>query len=327
MTQTNLISKIKQAQLCGRSGSGFPTGLKWEFVKQATSKTKYVICNASEGEPNVFKDKYLLENYPQEIINGIKLALKTVGAQQAYIYLNHDYYKLFKNKLTKLIGKNKIELFKKQGGYIAGEESVAIKNIQGDYLTPEEKPPYPTQSGLYGCPTLINNVETFYAVSQIYQDKYNHTRFYSLSGDLPNPGVYEFDEKLSIKKILEQTNNYPKFDFFIKAGGGAIGSILLPKELKQPVLGSGAIIIYNKKKTDAFKLMHEWSQFLLQGNCDKCVPCREGLYRINELIENKNLDLKVWQDILNTMQLSSLCPLGQCAPQTFYDLIHKIILK
>ena len=320
-----IITKLKKSNLLGRGGASFPTGLKWEAVKKEKADKKYIICNASEGEPGVFKDKLILENYPKELINGIKIALKTINNSSAYIYLNKKYYPKFKKELEKLIKGLPIVLFEKPDNYICGEETTILNVIEGKRQEPRIKPPYPTQIGLFGYPTLVNNVETFYYVSKIDKNRYKGTRFYSISGDVEREKVYELPENLSIREILKTTNNYPDFDFFVQAGGGACGEILLPKELNQPVKGAGSIIVYSKEKTDPFSLMQKWADFFINGNCDKCVPCREGIYRINEMIKKKKIKKKTIKDIFFVLEDTSFCPLGKMAQVPFKSLINKIL--
>lgn len=320
----DIIEKLKNSNLTGRSGSDFPTGLKWEMVKNAQAEKKYIICNASEGEPSVFKDGFILKNYPEEIINGIKIALETIDNSSAYIYLRKDYYEKFKDKLKKLSKNLPVKLFKKRGGYLAGEETVACQVIEGKRPEPRLKPPYPTEKGLFDFPTLINNLETFYSVSKIAKGQYENKRFYSLSGDLKKPGVFELSEDWSIEKILRETSNYPNFDFFVKAGGGAVGEILLPYELKQKVAGQGAIIVFNKKKTNLISLMKEWAEFFQKENCDKCVPCREGIFRINQMLKTRKVDKKLIEDLVFILEETSFCGLGKGAALSFKSLINKL---
>ena len=269
LSSRQIINKIKKSRLVGMGGAGFPTGLKWEIVKNAKANQKYIICNASEGEPDVFKDGYLLENYPQEVIEGIKIALSVFENSFAYIYLRKDYYQRFKNKLEKLIKGLPIVLFKETGGYLCGEETTLIESIEGQREEPRIRPPFPCRKGLFNCPTLINNAETFYYVAKVIENKYEQTRFYCLSGDLKKPGIYEMPLSFTIKKILEETGNFPEFDFFVQAGGGASGEILTSRELGRPVNGSGAIIVYNLKKTKPILLMKKWINFYFEQNCGK----------------------------------------------------------
>ena len=325
----DLISKLKDSKLVGRSGSGFPTGLKWELVKKASLPSggkKYIVCNAAEGEPDIFKDKFILEKYPEEVVNGIKLALKTVGAKSAYIYLNPEYYKKIEPALKKIIGKSPIIVFKKPlPKYIGGEETAVIEVIEGKRMEPRVRPPYVTEVGLFDCPTIVNNVETFYYVSKIAKDKYEKTRFYSITGDIKNKGVYELPEKSSIEKILNESSNYPDFDFFVQVGGGACGEILLPKELKGSVCGSGSIIVFNRKKTNVMALMKKWAKFFHEGNCDKCAPFREGAYRISEMLKTGKIDKKILDDLFFVLEKTSFCSLGKGIPTPFRDAINKLL--
>lgn len=312
----DIITKIRESGLTGRSGSCFETALKWELVKKEKAEKKYAICNASEGEPGVFKDKYILENYPDVLIDGIKTAIETLNIDSAYIYLNKDYYPFFKKSFKNL----PIFLHKKPEGYIAGEETSAIESIEGKRAEPRVKPPFPTQKGLFGCPTLIHNVETFYYISRIKEGSYDKKRFYCITGDVKG-GVYELPENWSVEKVLKSTKNWPKFDFFLQVGGGACGEIILKEEAKKPIRGLASIIVFNKEKTDPFVLMKKWVDFFLNGNCDKCTPCREGLFRLEEIIRRgESAD-----EIFFAMENTSLCPLGRNAVKPFKSLIKKII--
>jgi len=321
-----IIKKMKKAGLKGRSGGGFPTALKWEIFKKQRARKKYIICNAAEGEPGVIKDGYILEKFPQVVVEGIKIALRTFKNSNAFIYLKEDYYQRFKENLQKIILGLPISLFCKKGGYLAGEESVILNVIEGKDPEPRIKPPFPLQVGLWGCPTLINNVETFYYIAKINRGEYNFCRFYSISGEAKNKGVFELPENYSIEQILKETGNFPGFDFFVQAGGGAVGEILLPHELNQPVRGSGAIIIYNKKKTDPFDLLKKWASFFMQENCDRCLPCREGIFRIWEMIENKKLDKENLDNLFFVLENTSFCGLGRSASIPFKSLIQKLNL-
>ncbi len=321
----NIIKKLKESKLLGRSGSNFPTSLKWTLVKKNPSAKKYIICNAAEGDPKTFKDEFILKNYPSDVVDGIKIALETIGNSSAYIYLRKDYHKKFGKTLKKLIRKAPIKLFKKTGGYLAGEETVVISAIEGKRLEPKIKPPYPTESGLYGCPTLINNVETFYCIAKINKGEYRKTRFYSISGDVKNKGVYELPENLSIKEVLKKTKNWPRFKFFVQAGGGAIGEILLSKELNKQVKGTGAIIVFNLKKTNPITLMKKWVNFFIKENCDKCTPCREGTYRMAQIIKEEKMDQKMLGDLFFVLEETSFCTLGKNLSLPFKGLIKKVL--
>lgn len=320
----NIIEKIKESGLTGRGGAGFPTGQKWESVKNASGDKKYVIVNASEGEPGVMKDGFILENYPEQVIEGVKIALETFANSEAYIYLRKDYYDKFKSKLVELTKDLPITLFKEPGGYLCGEESTLIESIEGNRFEPRIKPPFPTESGLYGCPTLVNNLETFYYVSKIAKDEYKGDRFYSITGDISNPGVFEFPENYSIDKILQETKNFPEKPFFVQVGGGASGIVKTHKELDEKASGAGLIIVYDKEKTNPDDLMKKWIDFYFNENCGKCVPCREGVYRIKEMLDGGNIDEEKLKDILFALKESSFCPLGKSVTAPFETLMRKI---
>ncbi len=318
----DIIEKIKKAEITGRSGCNFPVWKKWSLVKENLSEKHYIICNASEGELETFKDYYLLKNHSKEVIEGIKIALDTFQNSSAYIYLNKDYYSELKDLLEGLID-DRFVLFKKEGGYIGGEETAILEAIEGKRPEPRSKPPFPTKSGLWGYPTLINNVETFYSVYQIERGSYKKTRFYSISGKVKNKGVFEFHEETTIREILEKTRNAPDFDYFLQVGGGACGEIMLPEELDKKVKGLASIIVYDRKKTEPFLLMEKWAKFLFEGNCNKCTPCREGTYRILEIIKKKKME--EIDDIFFAMENSSFCPLGRVAVVPFQSLLNKIV--
>jgi NADH:ubiquinone oxidoreductase subunit F (NADH-binding) len=323
----DIIAKLKEADLKGRGGAGFSTWMKWDLAQKAEGETKYVICNASEGEPNVFKDGHILNNYIDDVIEGIDVAMRTIGAKKAYIYINKVYYNKLKQKIEKAIGNKSIVLFKKTVGYIGGEETAACELIEGNRAEPRKRPPFLTEHGLFGCPTLMNNVETFYYVTKIIKGQYKKTRFYSINGDVKKKGVYEFPEDWTVEKVLKETGNYPIFDFFVQVGGGASGEIFLPSELDKPATGAGSITVFNKKKTDPWALMKKWAEFFHTGNCDKCTPCREGAFRIYEMMRHKKIDDQLLDDIFFSLRETSFCALGRGMPVPFKSLIEKVLKK
>jgi len=322
---SDLIEKIKQSGLKGRGGAGFPTGLKWEMVQKAAALKKYVILNASEGEPEVFKDFYILSHYLKEVVAALELALKTIGGQEAYIYINQKYYQKLKRKIKSLVKDKPIKVFVKKGGYLAGEETTLMQVIEGQRPEPRLRPPYPTEYGLYGCPTLINNVETLYYVYKIYQDDYHQNRFVCFSGDLRFPGVYELNENLTIKQMLEETKNWPAKDFFVQVGGGASGEFLLSGELDTPLKGTGAIIVYDKKKTNVLNLARKLVNFFYHENCGRCLVCREGVFRLKEILAQKKPDFEKAEEIAFALSQLAFCGLGSGCGVALYSLITKLI--
>ena len=340
----NIINKIKKANLIGRGGGNFPTGMKWEMVKKAKGDQKYVICNASEGEPGVKKDGYLLENFGERVIDGMKIAIdflcdapitpspsfaKEGSSDDAphpnslprrerargYIFINHQYYKKLGRKLNKIIESNKkynIELFAKpiNSGYIGGEETSILNAIEGKRIEPKLRPPFPTTNGLWNCPTLVNNVETFYNVSLVNNNEFKNNRFYTIGGDCINSGVYELADNLTIEKILRETENYPKFDFFVQVGGDASGEVLNSKQLNKLASGAGSITIYDAQKYKPEEMIRKWTSFFLNESCGQCTPCREGTYRLDEIINSPKIDWELLEELLNNLDETSFCGLG-----------------
>jgi NADH:ubiquinone oxidoreductase subunit F (NADH-binding) len=325
----NIIGEIKKHNLTGRGGASFPTATKWEAVKAAKGKKKYVVCNGSEGEPGIYKDGYILESYPEYVVEGMVLALEAVGGTDGVLYLNHDYYKRFKTSLEKIVKKAKapIIVFKKYGGYVAGDETVVCNVIEGKVVEPRQKPPFPAQSGVFDCPTLINNVETFYNVAQIARGEYSGERCYTILGDIKKPGVYELSETMNMEDVLKATGNYPKFEFFVQAGGGASGDIFVQSELNKPLHAAGSLIVYNKKKTNLYKLMEEWATFFDFEDCDRCAPCREGAYRMLQMVKSKKIDKRLLEDLTLVLEQTSFCPLGKSIPTPFKSLVEKVLIK
>ena len=188
-----IIGLLKEKGLAGRGGAGFPTGIKWEMVLNASSDEKFVICNADEGEPGTFKDKFVLMNNPEAVVEGILIAAYAVGAKQAFIYLRGEYDYL-ENKLKKVVkdirkqtkAKTKIDIILGAGAYVCGDETGIISSIEGQRGQPREKPPFPTTNGLFGKPTVINNVETLANVplAIMFDDWNPNLRLYSLSGNV-----------------------------------------------------------------------------------------------------------------------------------------------
>ncbi len=321
----NIINKLKDSKLKGRGGAGFSTGLKWEMIKKEKSDIKYIICNGSEGDPNVFKDGFILENYLNEVVNGMKIALDTFKNSQGYFYLRKDYYKKFGPKIKDLTKNLNLKLFKKSGGYLGGEETSLIENIEGNLPTPRIKPPFPTSYGLYGKPTLINNVETFYYISKVFKNNYNKTRFYSINGDVKNKGVCEISIDTTVLEILQKTNNLPDFDFFVQVENGIMGKILTSDELNQSINGLGSIVVFNKNNTNPFDLMEKWVNFFLKSNCDKCLPCREGMLRLADMIGQHKINNELINDLFFVLEKTSFCALGRGSVIPFKTLIEKII--
>jgi len=322
----DILGKIKKANLIGRGGAGFPVAKKWLAVKKAIGNKKYIVCNAAEGEPGVDKDGYILENYPEKVIDGLKIAINYLGAAKCYIYLNHAYAKKLNKKLTPLLKDTKIEIFIKpiNAGYIGGEESAVLNAIEGKRIEPRFRPPFPTAKGLWNCPTLVNNVETFYNVSLVASGDFKNKRFYTITGDCLNEGVHELPDNWTIEKILKETKNYPKFSFFVQIGGNVSGEILNAKQLKKPVSGAGAIKIYSQVKNDFRKMVKGWLDFYLNESCGECAPCREGIHRLSEMFSQENINWALFNELLDNLSETSFCALGASAAVPIKSLINNV---
>ena len=333
-----IIQKLKEANLVGRGGAGYPVWQKWQAVFDSPVNTltteqskigKFVLCNCSEGEPGVSKDGFLIEKYSAEIINGMKIALDYLGAKKGYFFINETYYKKYNKILTAEIKKAgvDIELFKKphSAGYIAGEESTLINVIEGEHAEPRLKPPYPVSCGLWGQPTLVNNVETFYDICRVMSDNYAPTRAYSILGDCLFPGVYELPISYSIAQVLETTHNFPKFDFCVQVGGDGSGEVLNHKQLNQPATGAGSLHIYSITKHKPLDLIKWWANFFLVESCGKCTPCREGTNRLALELSKPYIDWKMVGDLLTNLRDSSFCALGMSVPIPMISYIKNVV--
>lgn len=339
----DILEKIRQAGLVGRGGACFPAAKKWEAVKNAAGAPstssgqvkKYVVCNAAEGEPGVIKDGYILEHYGDKVIDGMKTAMDFLSidyagdkpAVKGYIFINHAYYKKFNKKFAVLLKNSNIEIFIKpfNAGYIGGEESALLNAIEGKRIEPRLKPPFPTTAGLWGFPTLINNVETFYNVSLVKAGQYENKRFFSITGDCPNEGVYNLPENFTIAQALKETKNYPKFTFFVQSGGGASGEVLNSRQLKRPVEGAGSITVYSLAKNNFRKIIKDWLNFFINESCGQCTPCREGTLRLQELFMMEKVDWISFNNLLDNLADTSVCALGCSVPVPIRSFMENVL--
>lgn len=324
----NIIDKIEDAGLVGRGGASFSVAKKWAAVKMAlkTKKVAYIIINGAEGEPGVKKDEHVLKYFSEDLINGISLADKYFGSekvQRIYFFLNSEYFKKYSPMLKNILSTKKYSALEKKLKfivkgetlrYISGEESAIINIIEGKKIEPRLKPPYPTNEGLFSAPTLINNVETFYNISLVNSGRFKNKRFYTLIGAVRHRGVFSLPAELSIEEVLKKTNNIPDFKFFVQCGGEASGEILRSDQLNRPVEGAGSIMVYDFQKTDKQKLLKYWLNFYYEQSCGNCTICREGTYRLWELINKKNFDKKLFWELISGLEETSFCALGRSLP-------------
>lgn len=358
LSQKETIETIKNSGLKGRGGAGFPTGLKWEGAAQAKADTKYIICNADESEPGTFKDRALLLGDPFSILEGILIAAYAVGAQKGYFYIRGEYSDVhteIEDVLSQALkagylGKNimgsgfnfDLEIRSGAGAYICGEETALFESIEGKRGFPRIKPPFPTTHGLFGKPTVINNVETFANVPIIFSigvETYKKLgsestpgpRLFSLSGDISKPGIYEVTHPITLRELIfESAGGLPSDSpiqgiLFGGAAGKFIGSesldILLTEEhtrSKGLSLGSGAIMVFDQRR-NMKEVIASLGHFFAHESCGKCYPCQLGTQRQLEILDrNQNGgmisgDISRLKDVGWTMTDASLCGLGQTA--------------
>ena len=352
MTPAEVIEEIKASGLRGRGGAGFPTGLKWDLTGKAEGDQKYLICNADEGEVGTFKDRYTLEGDPFSLVEGIAIASYAIGATKAYIYLRAEYNFLL-GKLEKAISQTKergfletadfsldIEVYEGAGAYICGEETALIESIEGERGDSRPRPPFPPSEGLWGKPTSVNNLETLMNIpriihegaewfSQIGTEQSKGTKVFSVSGDVEKPGVYELIMGSTLRELVEelaQARNTKMVQV-----GGASGRVVPYENIDTPlafetVLGAGGVIVFDESR-DVIEMVKKNAEFFEEESCGKCFPCREGTKRLLEIMtrlsdgEGSRYDLEILEDLAETMMLTSLCGLGQAAPNSAVDTL------
>lgn len=211
--------------------------------------------------------------------------------------------------------------------YISGEETALLNLIEGKKIEPRLKPPYPTVQGLFGEPTLVNNTETFYNVSLVARGKYKGQRFYTVTGAVRRRGVFELPNSLTIREILEKTGNLPSVKFFVQVGGGAAGEVLHFNQLDRPVGGVGSIMVYDALKTDHLKLIRYWLNFFHEQSCGQCTTCREGTYRLWELVNADKFDEQLFKDLVDFLDEASFCYLGRSLPVPIRSYFSNILRK
>lgn len=367
MDSSQAIEEIKTSGLCGRGGAGFSTGEKMAMVAAAKTREKYLICNLDESEPGTYKDRSIVDNNPHLLIEGIIISSLIVGAKKAFIYINGKYRKqaeilekaLEEARHRNFWGKNilrshydlEIEIFSGAGAYICGEETALINSIEGNRGEPKYRPPFPTEKGLFSCPTLINNAETISNIPWIIQNGGKEyaaigascspgNKLYILGGAVKNEGVFEGPTGMTIKQIIDEFGGGLKKgkEFWFAQIGGASGRLVTEEELDTPLLysreckipcGSGAILVVDKS-VDIYDMLMSWTGFFRRESCGKCVPCREGTFRLWEIAkrmrdgEISDRDKKAIPEILWTLQNTTFCPLGKFAATAFGDAIEKI---
>ena len=354
-----VIDMVKASGLRGRGGAGFPTGTKWQFVKNAAGDVKYVCCNADEGDPGAFMDRSVLEGDPHSVIEAMTIAAYAVGGTQGYIYVRAEYpiavdrcrIAIKQAREYGLLGKNilgtdfsfDIELRLGAGAFVCGEETALMVSVEGNRGEPRPRPPFPANKGLFGKPTLLNNVETYANITQIIRngpdwfasmgtEKSKGTKVFALGGKIVNTGLVEVPMGTTLREIVYDIGGgIPKGKQFKAAQtGGPSGGCIPPRHLDVPIdydklieigsmMGSGGLIVMDED-TCMVDMSKFFLEFTVDESCGKCTPCRIGTKRLLEMLNKVTdgtatmEDLDKMEELCYYIKENSLCGLGQTAP-------------
>jgi bidirectional [NiFe] hydrogenase diaphorase subunit len=367
MTPAQVIEHVRTSGLRGRGGAGFPTGLKWSTVAKAPGDRKYVICNADEGDPGAFMDRTVLEGDPHRVLEGMAIAAYAVGAAQGYIYVRGEYplaverlrIAIRQAEAARLLGARiadsgfsfRVDLRIGAGAYVCGEETALMASIEGKRGMPRPRPPYPAEAGLWGAPTLINNVETLAAVPAIIErggvwyasigtEKSKGTKVFSIAGSVRRQGVIEVPMGTSLRRIVEEMAGGAQAGHTIKAvqTGGPTGGCVPTSLLDVPVdyesliglgstMGSGGMIVMDER-TCMVDVARYFMRFCMDESCGKCIPCRAGTVQLYQLLlkitegEATPADLALVEELSGMVRDASLCGLGQNAPNPLLSTLR-----
>lgn len=359
MEPEEVIESVVRSGLRGRGGAGYPTGLKWATVAKTPGERKFVICNGDEGDPGAFMDRSVLESDPHGVIEGMAIAAYAVGADQGYLYVRAEYplaisrlqAAIKQAKRLGLLGSGifeapfnfNLEIRIGAGAFVCGEETALMASIEGKRGTPRPRPPFPAQSGLWGYPTLINNVETLANVvpiithggewyADIGTEKSKGTKIFALTGKIRNTGLIEVPMGISIREIVEELGGGAPDGATIKSvqTGGPSGGCIPAEHFDTPVdydsliavgsiMGSGGMVVMDEH-TNMVEVARFYMQFCMEESCGKCIPCRAGTVQMHHLltkiIERRGTmrDLEQLEELCDMVKNTSLCGLGQTAP-------------
>ena len=342
-----VIRELTDARLLGRGGAAFPTGRKWDSVSKAAARPHYLVCNADESEPGTFKDREIMERDPFAVIEAMAIAAFTTGCEKGYVFVRGEY-PLARRRIENAIAQAKanglleldIEVRRGAWAYICGEETALFNSIEGKRGEPRNKPPFPVQAGLFGKPTLVNNVETLVNVLDIVSEggaafaatgtaDSTGSRLFCLSGHVREPGLYEIPMGTTLRALIDLAGGL-RDGRALQAVllGGAAGSFVTEKQLDVPLsfegtraigatLGSGAVIVLDDT-ADLKQILLRIARFFRDESCGQCVPCRVGTVRQEEVLhrlltERKDSDIALLSDIAQAMRDASICGLGQTA--------------
>jgi bidirectional [NiFe] hydrogenase diaphorase subunit len=359
MQPPDVVEEVRRSGLRGRGGAGYPTGLKWDIVRKVKSEQKYVVCNADEGDPGAFMDRSVLEGDPHRILEGMAIAGYAVGANQGFIYIRAEYplaidrlklaikqaerLGLLGNRIFESQFNFRIDLRIGAGAFVCGEETALIRSIEGKRGRPRPRPPYPAERGLWGMPTLINNVETYANIAPILTNgsawfaaigtpKSTGTKVFALAGKIRNTGLIEVPMGIPLRTIIfDIGGGTPEGTEFKAAQTGGPSGGCIPKEyLDLPVdyeslatvgsiMGSGGLIVMDSTST-MVDVARYFMEFCVDESCGKCIPCRVGTVHIHKLLEKIAKgegtadDLALLEELCMMVKETSLCGLGQSAP-------------
>jgi len=367
MTPKEVVEAMVKCGLRGRGGAGFPTGLKWGTVAKSPGAKKYVICNADEGDPGAFMDRSVLESDPHSVLEGMAIAAYAVGADQGFIYVRAEYplaisrlqIAIKQAKQLGLLGAGvfespfhfNIDIRIGAGAFVCGEETALMASVEGKRGTPRPRPPFPAESGLFGCPTLINNVETFANVPAIYRngaewfagigtETSKGTKVFALAGKIKNTGLLEVPMGTTLRTIVEDMGGGAPDGGTIKAvqTGGPSGGCIPAQHLDTPVdyeslgklgsiMGSGGMIVMDQT-TNMVEIARFFMEFCMDESCGKCIPCRAGTVQMHHLLDkiaNRRAtarDLAKLEELCDMVKHTSLCGLGQTAPNPTFSTLR-----
>ena len=362
-----VLDTLKRSGLRGRGGAGFPSGLKWQLVRKAAGAEKFVICNGDEGDPGAFMDRSILEGDPHSVIEGMAIAGRVVGASRGFVYVRAEYPLAIERleralgaaRAAGLLGRNilgsgfdfDIEIRIGAGAFVCGEETALIASIEGRRGMPRPRPPFPAQQGLWGKPTLINNVETWANIPPIVlrgapwfaaigTARSKGTKVFALAGDVCNTGLVEVPMGISLREVVDSIGGGIRTGLPFKAvqAGGPSGGCVPAAAADVPVdyeslqglgavMGSGGLIVLHEGSC-MVELSRFFLEFLVDESCGKCPPCRIGLRALLNLVERitkgegSEADIDTIEELARHIQTSSLCGLGQTAPNAVLSTLQ-----